>query len=38
MRASNASSGDASLDEQLCQKTLDEVDKGWLLGPLMWDC
>ena len=37
MRASNASSGDTSLDEQLYQKTLDEVDKGWLLGPLEWD-
>ena len=37
MRASNASSGDASLDEQLYQKTMDEVNKGWLLGPLDWD-
>ena len=37
IRASNASCGDPSLDEQLYQKTLDEVDKGWLLGPLAWD-
>ena len=37
MRTSNASSGDKDLDEKLYQKTLDEVAKGWLLGPLDWD-
>ena len=36
LKGSNASSGDPDLDTKLYQKTLDEVDKGWLRGPLEW--
>ena len=37
MRTASASCGDPNLDEMLYQKTLDEVERGWLLGPLPWD-
>eukprot|EP00435_Cladocopium_sp_Y103_P008039 s5736_g2.t1 len=32
--AENGSSGDSLVDEEVWNKTLDEVAKGWLLGPL----
>ena len=31
------SSGDATLDSQLWDKTLLEVSRGWMEGPLDWD-
>ena len=37
MKATSASCGDPNMDERLYQKTLEEVEKGWLLGPLPWD-
>ena len=37
MRTASASCGDPNMDEMLYQKTLDEVERGWLLGPLPWD-
>ena len=37
MRASLGSSGDHALDNALWSKTPEEVEKGWLVGPLEWD-
>ena len=37
LRYMTRSSGDHSLDEKLWAKTVAEVDKRWLLGPLSWD-
>ena len=37
LRYMTRSSGDRGLDEKLWDKTMAEVDKGWLLGPLSWD-
>ena len=31
------SCGDAQLDKELWEKTMKEVDAGWLVGPLEWD-
>ena len=37
LRYMTRSSGDLELDEKLWAKTVSEVDKGWMLGPLTWD-
>ena len=37
VRYSTVSSGDMDLDKELWLKTMGEVDKGWLVGPLKWD-
>ena len=37
LRYMTRSSGDDELDKGLCTKTLAEVDKGWMRGPLPWD-
>ena len=37
LRYMTRSSGDLELDEKLWAKTISEVDKGWMLGPLTWD-
>ena len=34
MDAENQGSGDAKIDAEVWKKTLEEVDKGWLQGPL----
>ena len=36
LRYMTRSSGDESLDHKLWEKTMLEVEKGWLLGPLDW--
>ena len=36
LRHMTRSSGDSELDQKLWEKTLSEVQKGWLLGPLPW--
>lgn len=36
IRYTTQSSGDLLTDAQLWEKTLSEVDQGWLLGPLSW--
>ena len=36
LRYMTRSSGDSDLDTRLWEKTLLEVEKGWLLGPLQW--
>lgn len=38
IRYMTRSSGDVLVDAQLWEKTLSEVDSGWLVGPLDWDC
>ena len=37
LRYMTRSSGDDELDQGLWTKTLAEVDKGWMRGPLPWD-
>ena len=37
LRYMTRSSGDLELDQKLWTKTVSEVDKGWMLGPLTWD-
>ena len=37
LRYSTVSSGDPQLDIELWSKTILEVEKGWLVGPLSWD-
>ena len=37
LRYMTRSCGDSSLDIQLWERTIQEVDKGWLVGPLCWD-
>ena len=36
VKLANTSSGDAEMDSKLWLKTLEERDKGWLIGPLAW--
>ena len=36
LRYMTRSSGDEELDDKLWAKTVSEVDKGWMLGPLQW--
>ena len=37
LRYMTRSCGDSSLDAQLWERTMHEVDKGWLVGPLCWE-
>ena len=37
LRYMTRSSGSEELDSKLWDKTMAEVEKGWLLGPLSWD-
>ena len=37
IRTSARTSGDLDVDQQLYDKTLAEVERGWLMGPLPWD-
>ena len=37
LQASLGSSGDHATDVELWRKTMQEVDRGWLLGPYSWD-
>ena len=37
LQASLGSSGDHAADVELWRKTMQEVDRGWLLGPYSWD-
>ena len=37
VRLATSSSGDAEMDSRLWLKTLEERDRGWLIGPLSWD-
>ncbi len=37
VRLATSSSGDADMDSKLWLKTLEERDRGWLIGPLSWD-
>ena len=37
LRYMTRSSGDSSLDKQLWERTIQEVERGWLVGPLCWD-
>ena len=37
VRLATSSSGDAELDSRLWMKTLEERDRGWLIGPLSWN-
>ena len=37
VRLATTSSGDAEMDSKLWLKTLEERDRGWLIGPLAWD-
>lgn len=37
IRYMTRSSGDLLMDAQLWEKTISEVDAGWLVGPMSWD-
>ena len=37
VRQSTRSSGDPAMDQALWDKTLAEVEKGWLVGPMEWE-
>ena len=37
VRLATVSSGDSDLDSKLWSKTLEERDRGWLIGPVPWE-